>query len=104
MYNKEISALYRRTRIANNSYRKSIMASPIVHVFTDFGVKDTDDALLMTYLSQLSAACHHTPLNITFVFTGADGITAADAISSWVREYEHIIIKDMTACVSFEVS
>ena len=77
------------------------MASSIIHVFTDFGVKDTDDALLMTYLSQLSAANHPSYLDITFVFTGADGVTAADAIAAWIREYEHIIIKDMTASVSY---
>jgi hypothetical protein len=59
------------------------MSFPSVHVFTDVGVKDTDDELLIKYLCSLS----DSPLDLTFVFMGSDGLTASDALVYWVSEF-----------------
>ena len=55
---------------------------PIIHVFTDVGVKDIDDELLIMYLSS------QKNLDLTFVFMGSDGVSPSEALVHWVREYE----------------
>jgi hypothetical protein len=67
------------------------MSARTVHVFTDVGVKDTDDELLIKYLCSLKDC----PLDLTFVFMGSDGLTASDALVYWVREFESDALSSM---------
>ena len=62
------------------------MTAPIIHVFTDVGVKDIDDELLMMYLiSQKN-------VDLTFVFMGSDGVSPSEALAHWIREYEPTVL------------
>jgi hypothetical protein len=67
------------------------MSGPVIHVFTDVGVKDTDDELLIKYLCSLK----NCPLDLTFVFMGSDGITASDALAYWIREFESNVLSSV---------
>ena len=69
------------------------MSSTTVHILTDVGVKDTDDELLMNYLMTLK----EIPLDLLFVFTGSDGLSAPDALAYWVREFESNVLPKMNA-------
>ena len=69
------------------------MSSTTVHILTDVGVKDTDDELLMSYLMTLK----DIPLDLLFVFTGSDGLSAPDALAYWVREFESNVLQKMNA-------
>ena len=67
------------------------MAAPIVHIFTDVGVKDTDDELLLKFLAN-----NKIPMNLLVVFTGSDGISAGDALAYWIRTFESNVLKMLT--------
>jgi hypothetical protein len=67
------------------------MSGPIIHVFTDVGVKDTDDELLIKYLCSLKDC----PLDLTFVFMGSDGITASNSMVYWIREFESNVLSSV---------
>lgn len=64
---------------------------PVIHIFTDVGVKDTDDELLLKYLAN-----NKTPLDLLVVFTGSDGISAGDALAYWVRTFEANVLQKLT--------
>jgi len=72
------------------------MAAPVVHVFTDVGVKDTDDELLIKYLCSLKDC----PLNLTFIFMGSDGLTASDALVYWIRNFESNVLSSINSSSS----
>ena len=59
------------------------MTSLNVNIFTDVGVKDVDDELLLKYLPQ-----QNIPLCLLVVFVGSDGVSAVEALAHWVRTYE----------------
>lgn len=62
------------------------MSAPVIHVFTDVGVKDIDDELLMMYLiSQKN-------VDLTFVFMGSNGVSPSEALAHWIREYEPTVL------------
>lgn len=63
------------------------MSSPVIHVFTDVGVKDIDDELLIMYL------CAQSGVDLTFVFMGSDGVSPSEALTHWVREFEPTVLK-----------
>ena len=68
------------------------MAYPnVIHIFTDVGVKDTDDELLLKYLAN-----NKTALNLLVVFTGSDGISAGDALAYWIRTFESNVLQNLT--------
>ena len=68
------------------------MAYPnVIHIFTDVGVKDTDDELLLKYLAN-----NNTAMNLLVVFTGSDGITAGDALAYWIRTFESNVLQNLT--------
>ena len=67
------------------------MTSPIIHIFTDVGVKDTDDELLLKYLAN-----NKIPMNLLVVFTGSDGISPGDALAYWIRTFESEVLQELT--------
>ena len=67
------------------------MAALNVHIFTDVGVKDVDDELLLKFTSQ-----QNIPLCLLVVFTGSDGISAVEALTHWVRTYESNVLSKLT--------
>jgi hypothetical protein len=62
-----------------------------VHVFTDVGVKDIDDELLLKYLAN-----NKVSLDILIIFMGSDGISPTDALAHWVRTYEANVLLHLT--------
>ena len=56
---------------------------PVVHIFTDFNITDTDDPLLMAFMLSLNGVS----LNLTFVFTGSEGISPSESLESWKRKF-----------------
>jgi len=60
----------------------------VIHVFTDVGVKDIDDELLIKFLCENHAA----PLDLTFVFTGSDGVSPAEALEYWKKIFEPSVL------------
>ena len=69
------------------------MTAPIIHVFTDVGVKDIDDELLMKFLCSLNSM----PLDLKFIFMGSAGISPSDAMEHWIQEYEPFVKKSMNS-------
>jgi len=72
-----------------NSFKR--MAVLTVHIFTDVGVKDTDDELLLKYLAN-----NKISMNLLVVFTGSDGISAGDALAYWIRTFESNVLQKLT--------
>jgi hypothetical protein len=62
------------------------MSLQTIHVFTDVGVKDIDDELLIMYL------CSQKNLDLTFVFMGSDNVSPSAALAHWIREYEPTVL------------
>ena len=62
-----------------------------VNVFTDVGVKDVDDELLLKFLPQ-----QNIPLCLHVVFVGSDGVSAVEALAHWVRTYESNVLSKLT--------
>ena len=60
----------------------------VIHVFTDVGVKDIDDELLIKFLCEK----HGSPLDLTFVFTGSDGVSPAEALEYWKKIFEPSVL------------
>ena len=60
----------------------------VIHVFTDVGVKDIDDELLIKFLCEN----HSVPLDLTFVFTGSDGVSPAEALEYWKKIFEPSVL------------
>ena len=60
----------------------------VIHVFTDVGVKDIDDELLIKFLCEN----HAVPLDLTFVFTGSDGVSPAEALEYWKKIFEPSVL------------
>lgn len=71
------------------------MSIPSIHIFTDVGVKDIDDELLLKYLAN-----NKIPLNLLVVFTGSDGISAGNALAHWIRTFESDILQKLTSGTS----
>lgn len=67
------------------------MSAPIIHIFTDVGVKDTDDELLLKYLAN-----NKIPMNLLVVFTGSEGISPGDALAYWIRTFESEVLQKLT--------
>jgi len=59
-----------------------------VVVFTDVGVKDIDDELLLQYLIE-----NINPMNISVVFMGSDGVTPKESMEEWCKYKNHILEK-----------
>ena len=74
------------------------MSFPIIHVFTDVGVKDIDDELLIMYL------CSQKNLDLTFVFMGSDGVSPSEALVHWIREYEPTVLKNTPDSLNNKIS
>ena len=70
----------------------------IIHVYTDVGVKDIDDELLIMYLSNQSC------LDLTFVFMGSDGVSPSEALAHWIREYEPTVLKKTSGLIDNKIS
>ncbi len=66
------------------------MTSPVIHVFTDVGVKDIDDELLMMYLIS------QENVDLTFVFMGSDSVSPSEALAHWIREYEPTVLNTIS--------
>ena len=71
------------------------MPTPSIHIFTDVGVKDIDDELLLKYLAN-----NKIPLNLLVVFTGSDGISAGNALAHWIRTFESDVLQNLTSGTS----
>lgn len=80
------------------SSSKQTQSSPIIHVFTDLGVKDIDDELLIKYLSDQNC------LDLTFVFMGSDGVSPCQALAHWIREYEPTVLKKISGLIDNKIS
>lgn len=65
------------------------MAScPSIVVFTDVGVKDIDDEILLQYLIE-----NKKELELHIVFMGSDGVSSQEALKEWSKYKEHILSK-----------
>ena len=64
------------------------MAVKSVVVFTDVGVKDIDDELLLQYLIE-----NKKEMEISVVFMGSDGVSPEEALKSWSKYKGHILSK-----------
>ena len=65
------------------------MAScPSIVVFTDVGVKDIDDEILLQYLLE-----NKKELELHIVFMGSDGVSSQEALKEWSKYKEHILSK-----------
>ena len=73
------------------------MSFPTVNIFTDVGVKDIDDELLMKFLCSLNSM----PLDLKFIFMGSAGISPSDAMKHWIQEYEPFVKKSMNYDILF---
>ena len=62
-----------------------------VVVFTDVGVKDIDDELLLQYLID-----NNNPMNINVVFMGSEGVTPKESMEQWSKYKNHILEKYST--------
>lgn len=64
------------------------MAIKSIVVFTDVGVKDIDDELLLKYLIE-----NKNDMIINVVFMGSDGVSPEQAMWNWSKYKEHILSK-----------
>ena len=62
------------------------MTSPSIIVFTDVGVKDVDDELLLQYLID-----NKTDMILHIVFMGSDGVSPSEALKEWSKYENHIL-------------
>ena len=63
-------------------------SSPSIVVFTDVGVKDIDDELLLQYLIE-----NKKDLELHIVFMGSDDVSSEKAMWEWSKYKEHILSK-----------
>jgi len=61
---------------------------PSIVVFTDVGVKDIDDEILLQYLLE-----NKKELELHIVFMGSDGVSPKEALKEWFKYKEHILSK-----------
>ena len=62
--------------------------NPSIVVFTDVGVKDIDDELLLQYLIE-----NNKELELHIVFMGSDGVSQIEAMWEWSKYKGHILSK-----------
>ena len=63
-------------------------SSPSIVVFTDVGVKDIDDELLLQYLIE-----NEKELELHIVFMGSEGVSSIEAMWEWSKYKGHILSK-----------
>ena len=73
---------------ATSTATSTATINQVIHVFTDVGVKDIDDELLIKFLCEK----HGSPLDLTFVFTGSDGVSPAEALEYWKKIFEPSVL------------
>lgn len=77
---------------------KSTLPEQIIHVFTDVGVKDIDDELLIKFLGAFP------DLDLTFIFMGSNGVSPSEALAHWIREYEPTFLEKTSGILNTKIS